>query len=111
MHMPRSQQRAHYHIRLSCAQLTLKARNAGKRGTEYTSLLNVVQIREIILANVSLVSDFTNQSSPCEHGSSKMEQEAEAARHFQTYTKISPTTKYISCSFQGGVENAYAQIT
>lgn len=90
MHMPRSQQRAHYHIRLSCAQLTLKAQNAGKWGTEYTWLLNVVQIKEIILANVSLVSDFTNYSSPCEHVSPKMNKEADAARYFQIYTKFLP---------------------
>lgn len=58
MHMPRSQQRAHYHIRLNCAQLTLKAQNTGHRASEHTLLPNVVHIKEIILANVSLVFDF-----------------------------------------------------
>lgn len=29
---------------------------------------------------------------------------------FQTYTKISPTIKYISSSFKGDIKNAYTQI-
>lgn len=61
MHMPRSQQRAHYHIRLSCAQLTLEAQNTGTRATEYTLWPNVDQIKEMISANVSLVFDFTGK--------------------------------------------------
>lgn len=29
---------------------------------------------------------------------------------FQTYTKISPTIKFISSFFKGDIKNAYAQI-
>lgn len=59
--MPRFKQRAHYHIRLSCAQLTLKDQNVGKWSNECTLLPNVAQIQEIILANVSLVFDLTDK--------------------------------------------------
>lgn len=61
MHMPRFQQRAYFHFRLSCAQLTLKAQNISKWSTECTLLPNVVQIKEIILANASLVFDLTDK--------------------------------------------------
>ena len=53
--------RVHYRIRLSCAQLTLKDQNSGKWSNECTLLPNVVQIKEIIVANVSLVFDLTNK--------------------------------------------------
>lgn len=119
MHMPRSQQRAHYHIRLSCAQLTLEAQNTGTRATEYTLWPNVDQIKEMISANVSLVFDFTGKRlfslRVCFH------QDEEGGRccliifrfiqKEKKKKRIFSTARHISCSFKGDVEHTYARIT